>query len=139
MSKWDDFKDYLLIFGIGLAGLLGLGYIATYSDRADIKKTELELDFPPEYWEAKKAETEASVRKHEITVASKERLELDARERITNKQIREEEFEKSAPPEYWETKRVEEQERTRREYNKQQAELNRKQLENTKAFINNLS
>ena len=85
------------------------------------KAKELELDrikqetkFPPEYWAAKKAETEASVEKHRIDKESSERLTIDARNRDYTEKKAKMDFEKDAPPEYWAHKKVEEEEKTRR-------------------------
>ncbi len=75
---------------------------------------EMEVDLPPEYWTAKAAEHEASVRKHEIDIQSQERLKIDQRNREDAERQAIREFEKDAPAEYWEQKRIKQEEETKR-------------------------
>lgn len=86
-----------------------------------VKKAELELatakvqaEYPPEYWTAKAEEAKAELEIQRITTESSERLTLDERNRVAEKLKAQREFEKSAPPEYWAQKKVEEEERSRR-------------------------
>ena len=75
---------------------------------------EMEVDLPPEYWTAKAAEHEASIKKHEIDIQSQERLCLDKRNRDDAERQAIREFEKDAPAEYWEQKRIKQEEETKR-------------------------
>ena len=90
-----------------------------YSDKERQRQHELELEkekakLPPEYWNAMAEEHKASVKKHEIDVQSKEKLELDERDRKDAENERIREYEKNAPAEYWEQKRIEQEEKTKR-------------------------
>ena len=80
----------------------------------ELDKMETESKFPPEYWAAKKAETEASVEKHRIDQESSERLTIDSRNRADAEKAAKRDFEKDAPAEYWTHKKIEEEEKTRR-------------------------
>lgn len=112
------FSEDTLALGLGailIAGLFGFGaYIITSEDRKELKKAEIEKDYPPEYWTAKAAEAKASAEKHRIDVESKERLELDRRTRAEVERDKIREFEKDAPKEYWEHKKTVEEEKTKR-------------------------
>lgn len=118
----------LLCFGA--AGLLAIAGGAVANSFTGIKKATIEADrlkaMPDSYWEAKKAEAEASVKKHELDIAYKERMELDARERHAKERTAKREFEQSAPPEYWEAMarkaEAEERGKTERENAKAQAD-----------------
>jgi len=81
----------------------------------NIKKIDAEKEMPAEYWIAKKADTEAQVERYRIDVESRERLILDKRERDDAEKIRQREFELNAPQEYWDSKALEEREKTARE------------------------
>lgn len=81
----------------------------------ELKKAELEGTYPPEYWTAKAAEAEANAKIEQARIESQERLRIDERNRKTAELEAIREFEKSAPPEYWEQKRVEEEQKTKRE------------------------
>jgi len=80
----------------------------------ELQLKEKEVGFPPEYWTAKAAEHEASVKKHEIDVQSQERLTIDQRNREDAERQAIREFEKDAPAEYWEQKRIKQEEETKR-------------------------
>lgn len=89
---------------IGIAGaattaIAALGSVTHYRE----KKLEAErlLGMPDSYWEAEKAKAEASVKKHELDIQHKERMTLDDRERAERERQAKREFEKTAPPEYW--------------------------------------
>ena len=113
-------------FAVACIGICAYSYLKkedlkTKKAEFEAKQKQIELDileeqtkFPPEYWAAKQAETEASVKKHEVDVASQERLEIDARTRRDAEAKAKREFEKDAPESYWAQKKVEEEERTRR-------------------------
>ncbi len=140
MKQFDrnDILDVLTFVCIGALALFGFGYIATYDDRSKTRQMEIEKDYPPEYWLAKKAAEEASIKKHEIDVASRERLSLDKREREDKARQERTSFELNAPPEYWESKKVAEQEKTRRELNRMQSEMNKRQIEANKYIARHL-
>lgn len=118
------------LLGFGAAGLLAIAVGAVANSFTNIKKATIEADrlkaMPDSYWEAKKAEAEASVKKHELDIAYKERMELDARERRAKEAAAKREFEQSAPPEYWEAMarkaEAEERGKTERENAKAQAD-----------------
>lgn len=118
------------LLGFGAAGLLAIAGGAVANSFTSIKKATIEADrlkaMPDSFWEAKKAEAEASVKMHELDIAHKERMELDARERRAKELAAKREFEQSAPPEYWEAmaKKAEAEERgkTERENAKVQAD-----------------
>lgn len=123
-------KKVLIGFGI----FAGLGFltipITNYAIKkkqleADIKKAEIEGQYPSEYWEAKKAEAEATASVKKAQIESEERLVIDLRKRGDEEAARKREFEKTAPPEYWEQQRVEEEERTKRELNEQRYKTER--------------
>ena len=128
----NDILDTIAVICLGSLALFGFGYLVTYDERARTRQMEIEKEYPPEYWLAKKAAEEASIKKHEIDVASRERLSLDKREREDKARKEKTSFELNAPPEYWESKKVAEQEKTRREINRQQAEMNKRQIEANK-------
>ena len=109
----DNLKDagiYLIIFGLSI---IGFGYIFTENSRNRVRQTQLELQYPKEYWLAKKAEEEANIEKHRIDVESQERLTLDSRKRNDLKIANQLAFEKDAPKEYWEYKKSQEIEQNR--------------------------
>ena len=98
------------------------------------RQTELEIaqikkSYPPEYWTAQAAEAAANAEVKKARIESDERLELDRRTREDAEIIRKREFEKNAPAEYWEQKRIEEEEKTKREADKRRYEA---ELEATK-------
>ena len=88
----------------------------------ELEKAKLEGTYPPEYWTAKAAEAEANAKVRQASIESEERLKLDARDREKAEKEALREFEKNAPAEYWEQKRIEEEEKTKRELNKQRYE-----------------
>lgn len=107
--------------GICIYSYLKKEDLKTKKAEFEARQKQIELDileeqtkFPPEYWTAKQVETTASAKKYEIDVASKERLEIDARDRRDAEAAAKREFEKDAPEAYWAQKKVEEEERTRR-------------------------
>ena len=100
---------------------------------ANIKKAEIEASYPPEYWQAKEAEAKANAEVKKAQIESDERLKLDARNREEEELKAIREFEKNAPDAYWEHKRVEEEEKTKRELNAEQEktarEMNKQRYE----------
>jgi len=80
----------------------------------ELQLRETEVALPPEYWTAKAAEHEASVKKHEIDIQSQERLKIDQRNREDAERQAIREFEKDAPESYWQHKRFQEEELTKR-------------------------
>jgi large subunit ribosomal protein L19 len=70
--------------------------------------------------EAAEAEADAKVR--QASIESEERLKLDARNREEAEKKALREFEKNAPAEYWEQKRIEEEQKTKREADKRRYE-----------------
>lgn len=132
VSKWDDFKETIAIVGLGIFAVLGFAYVGTFNAKEKTKQMQMEIDYPPEYWVAKQAEIEHDIRKHEIDISSKERLAMDKRDREDMARRERIAFEQNAPDGYWESKKVAEQEKTRREMNRQQVEMNKRQLEANK-------
>jgi hypothetical protein len=88
----------------------------------ELKKAELEGTYPPEYWTAKAAEAEADARVRQARIESEERLQLDARDRAEKEKEALRKFEQNAPAEYWEQKKFEEEEKTKRESDKRRFE-----------------
>jgi hypothetical protein len=86
--------------------------------QAELEKARIVLSYPAEYWQAQTAEAEAKAEVEKAKIESDERLTIDARERQTATYIRQEEFEKNAPAEYWQAKRAAEEEQTKREAEK---------------------
>lgn len=107
---------------------LGIAYFAAESKRTEVKKaqalaaakqkelerTQLETQYPPEYWEAKKVEQAEKTKRHQMDVESAERMKLDQRARDEEQQKARMEFEKNAPAEYWAAQKAAEEEKTRR-------------------------
>lgn len=123
MSKFESSVDVVLCVGAALfATLFGIKSMSEYQDK------RLEADklrsMPDSYWEARKAEAAASVKKHEMDIASKERLTLDKRNREAEEAAAQREFEKTAPPEYWASlaRQVEAEERGRTDRENAQAQ-----------------
>jgi len=132
---------------VALFGLAGIGVLCgalifsrkmtedAYTKEKELKyQTDLEIarikkSYPPEYWNAKAAEAASKADVEKARIESKERLELDQRARKDAEIIRKREFEKNAPTEYWEQKRIEEEEKTKREADKRRYEA---ELETTK-------
>ena len=125
----------LLIFiGVGVAVVLGGIEVDDYIRRRqelqkkladnelELKKAELRGTYPPEYWTAKAAEAEADAKVRQASIESEERLKLDARNREEAEKKALREFEKNAPAEYWEQKRIEEEQKTKREADKRRYE-----------------
>ena len=125
----------LLIFiGVGVAVVLGGIEVDDYIRRRqelqkkladnelELKKAELRGSYPPEYWTAKAAEAEADAKVRQASIESEERLKLDARNREEAEKKALREFEKNAPAEYWEQKRIEEEQKTKREADKRRYE-----------------
>ena len=109
-------NKYNIIFGLGGLAIVAAAivYIFTDKDRKKVKKLEAEASLPPEYWAAKVEEAKASVEKHRIDTESQERLTIDSRERTALENTNKREFEKNAPKEYWEHKKIEAEECTKR-------------------------
>lgn len=127
-------KNLAIAAGIGLASVAVVGGLLAYTffkDKteqklkydADIKIKEAETKLPPEYWEAKKAEAQANAEVEKAKIESDERLVKDQRDRLDAEAAATREFEKSAPPEYWEQKRIQEEEETKRQLNEQRYRL----------------
>ncbi len=112
MTK-NDLIAILVPVGFIVAGLGTIAYVFTNKERAKNKKLELETKFPKEYWDARREEARASIEKKRIEEETKERLELDKRNREDECRKEQLEFEKNAPKEYWEAKKIEAQERTK--------------------------
>lgn len=108
----NNYKDYITMF---LGGIGSFTAIAVALIIRSIKQSEVEAQMPPEYWIARKAETEADVEKHRISEESNERLVIDLREREETEKARKREFELNAPDEYWQSLAVAEREKTARE------------------------
>ena len=121
-------SEIKIVAGIGVAcvGIIAYAYVKKQdlktkeaenlvkAKQIEFDKMEQETKLPPEYWTAKKAESEASVEKYRIDKESSERLTIDSRDRKAAEDQAKREFEKDAPPEYWAHKKVEEEEKTRR-------------------------
>lgn len=120
-------NKYEALFGLGALAIVAAAttYFLTDKKRQEVKKTEAEATLPPEYWQARVAEAKASIEKHRIDSESKERLTLDLRDREALEQANRREFEKSAPPEYWEHKKIAEEEATKRRIEKLHVDADR--------------
>lgn len=81
----------------------------------EIEKAQIVATYPPEYWNSKAEEAKAKSETEQSRIASEERLKIDERNRKDAEREAKREFEKNAPAEYWEQKRIEESEKTRRE------------------------
>lgn len=116
-----------ILFGVTIGAVIGGFAIDDYIRRRqdlqkkladnelELKKAELEGTYPPEYWTAKAAKAEADAKVRQASIESEERLKLDARDRKDAEQEALREFEKNAPAEYWEQKRIIEEQKTKRE------------------------
>lgn len=117
-----ELAGIVIIVAGALTGFIS-GKIFSYREKSI--ETERLKSMPDSYWEAEKAKAEASAKKHEIDVAMKERLVLDERDRKAKADAAKLEFERTAPPEYWDAmaKKIEAEERgkTERENAKIQA------------------
>lgn len=123
-----------ILFGVTIGAVIGGFAIDDYIRRRqelqkkladnelELKKAELEGTYPPEYWTAKAAEAEADAKVRQASIESEERLKLDARNREEAEKKALREFEKNAPAEYWEQKRIEEEQKTKREADKRRYE-----------------
>ena len=126
-----------ILFGVTIGAVIGGFAIDDYIRRRqdlqkkladnelELKKAELEGTYPPEYWTAKAAKAEADAKVRQASIESEERLKLDARNRKDAEQAALREFEKSAPAEYWEQKRIEEEQKTKREADQRRYEAER--------------
>ncbi len=115
----NEVKGLLLLGGIIMAGV---SYICTENKRNELKQAEvkretkrLEASLPAEYWAAKEAETKANLEKKKIQLENEKQLELDKRNRAEREAQKIREFEKDAPESYWQHKKIEEEEKTKRE------------------------
>lgn len=90
-----------------------------------VEKAKIEGTYPPEYWAAKEAQAKADAEVKKAELEYKHQLEIDRRNRDDAEVALRREFEKSAPAEYWEQKRIEAEEKTKRELNKQRYEAER--------------
>lgn len=118
-------REMALYLGIAGIATTGIAYAATENSRNNRKRVEIESTMPAEYWEAKKAETEADVKKHQIDIESEARLKIDARNREDERRKAQMEFEKNAPDSYWQAKIEEAREETTRKIAQQNAETER--------------
>lgn len=84
----------------------------------DLEKTKIQATYPPEYWNAKAAESAANAEIEKTRIERDERLVIDSRVRDSAEKEARRQFEMNAPEEYWAQKRIEEQERTKREADK---------------------
>lgn len=126
----NDYTEDKMVYGF----LAGLGAILVsciaIASGASYKQEKMKLtrlsEMPDSYWEAEKAKAESSVKKHELDLALKERLELDKRTRAAEEMAAKRAFEASAPPEYWtsmaEQVKAKERAKTERENAKRQAQ-----------------
>lgn len=133
-----------ILFGVTIGAVIGGFAIDDYIRRRqelqkkladnefELKKAELEGAYPPEYWTAKAAAAAADAGVRKAAIESEERLTMDARERRDAEQKAIREFEKAAPAEYWEQKRIEEEQRTKRvvDRNRHEAEIETAKLHN---------
>lgn len=122
----NETKVLIAMFG-GITLIGGLCVVSNYISKkqkndADIKKAELEASYPPEYWVAQQAKAEAEAKTAQAKIESNERLAIDERQRRDIERMKKREFEKNAPTEYWEQKRIEEEEKTKRDLNRQRYE-----------------
>ncbi|MBO7451089.1 MAG: hypothetical protein J6U54_12060 [Clostridiales bacterium] len=122
----NEFKLILAISGIVTAGV---AYIFTENQRnitkqenakretkrLELYKVEKEAALPPEYWSAKEAATNAELETNKAKLDTEYRLEIDKRNRADEKEKAIREFEKDAPESYWNHKRLQEEEKTKRE------------------------
>ena len=112
----------------------------TYTKEKELKyQTDLEIarikkSYPPEYWNAKAAEAAAKADVEKARIESKERLEIDQRKREEGERARQMAFEKDAPAEYWEQKRIEETEKTKRR-EMELEDARRKRIEEQERYI----
>ncbi len=117
---------------LGIIGGLGalIASVIAISEGVGYQKEKMKLahlrEMPDSYWEAEKVKAESSVKKHEMDLAYKERLELDKRQREADELAAKHAFELAAPPEYWESMakqvKAKEQAKTERENARRQAE-----------------
>jgi hypothetical protein len=92
---------------------------------------------PDSYWEAEKAKVDASVKKHQVDVAAKERLTIDERERMDANRSAIREFELHAPAGYWESKRYEAELKARRDESERRAKTEQEKARIQAAAIAN--
>lgn len=137
---------------VALFGLAGIGAIcgtAIFSKKmtedahakekelkyqTDLEIAQIKKSYPPEYWNAKAAEASAKADVEKARLESKERLELDLREREDIEKAYKRAFEKDAPAEYWEQKRIEETEKTKRQ-EMEIEDARRKRIEEQERYI----
>ena len=111
---------FAICAGLGISAFpISNYFIKKKQIEADIKKAEIEGQYPPEYWAAKEAESKANAEIEKAKIESDERLVIDLRNRDENERAKKREFEMNAPSEYWEQKKVEEEEITKRRANDQ--------------------
>jgi len=87
----------------------------TETKRLELYKAEQEAKLPPEYWSAKEAKANADLELEKAKIESAEHLEFDKRNREDAEKAAIREFEKDAPESYWEHKKIQETEKTKRE------------------------
>lgn len=122
----------LCVVGVGVVSLakichdcLKVGHEAKQNeyDRAmKIKLEEIKKEYPPEYWTAKAEEAKAKAETDKARIESEERLKIDERIRRDAEIAAKREFEKDAPAEYWEQRRIEQEEQTKREADRRRYE-----------------
>lgn len=117
----NEIKLALIIGGLITAGVT---YCVTESKKHEAKletkrlelyKAEQEAKLPPEYWSAKEAKVNADLELEKAKIESDKALEIDKRNREDARKAAIREFEKDAPESYWEHKRFQETEITKRE------------------------
>lgn len=145
MAISSELKAALIFGGIVVAGV---AYIITENKRndskkalklaeakqAELEKIEKEAEFPPEYWAAKEAKTRADAEIRKAEIESKEHLEMDKRNREDAEKAAIREFEKDAPDSYWEHKRYQESEKTKRAQIEADEERSRRLAETEQAI-----
>jgi hypothetical protein len=124
------------VAGIG-ALLTGFIFDRTRTHAEAMAETERLKNMPDSYWEAEKAKADASVKKHQVDVAAKERLTIDERERMDANRSAIREFELNAPAGYWESKRYEAELKARRDESERRAKTEQEKARIQAAAIAN--
>lgn len=124
-TKWFIFA------GAGIASLIAIPTISDQINKRRDAKKELELakivgEYPSEYWVAKQAEADADAEVKKAQIESDERLKLDERNRAEAEAEKLREFEKDAPAEYWEQKRIESEAKAKMEIERERCRTEEK-------------
>lgn len=127
-----ELAGIVIVVAGALTGFIS-GKIFSYQEKS--VEAERLKNMPDSYWEAEKAKAEASAKKHELDVAMKERLVLDERDRKAKADAARLEFERTAPPEYWDAmaKKIEAEERGKTE--RENAQIQAKAIEKAAAEV----